>query len=124
MPEVAGCGGAAETGGAAVGVRSSGTACLERLDLVLEIVVGTRTRRLELSQLGEKCEAGSVELESVVRGDGRPFQRRSLPGRGLAKAGPKARDLLLALPDGRFELHPPLATTPVRARRSARLPAE
>jgi hypothetical protein len=95
-----------------------------QLDLVLEIVVGTRTRRLELSQLGEKCEAGSVELESVARGYGCPFQRRSLPGRGLAKAGPKTRDLQLVLPDGRFELHPPLATPPVRARRSAGLPAE
>src|SRR2546426_11135270 len=91
---------------------------------MLEIIVGACAGRIELSELSAKLEAGSGELQSVVRGHGCPFQGRPLPGRGRAKADPQPLDLLLVLADGGFELRPLLSTTSFHARRGAVLPAE
>src|SRR5262249_36748131 len=80
-----------------------GHGLLERLDLVLEVVVGARARRVERAELAEEIEPRAVQLELVLRG--RRFAREGGSLRGLGPdASPEPLDGLLFLANGRLEL--------------------
>src|SRR5438445_10351918 len=70
---------------------------------MVEIVVGVRAGRGELADLGEELEAGSLEIEPVLRGRKLPLQGRLSLGL-VAKARPQALDVPLVLANGRLDL--------------------